>query len=441
LAAVEELLRFRLMGWQRSVLEVALEVLDDGRLAYQTVGLSVGRQEGKSSLVDALLHLRATGRWRQQLVYTCQDRSLGRDRVLELAEGRAAKYIAAIQRSNGTERITYVNRSRLAVVAGTAKAGRGRSLDLAVVDEAALLPFAVIDSLGPTQAARPDPQLWVTSNAGDESSLMFWHYTELGRDAAAMDPGVGLAWFEWGFGVDDDRTDEATWEGGMPALDLTITRPFIRAKLVELEREPLRFDREYGNRWPPGMGAGPGVALAAWSRAGHPRVQVAGARLLAVDVAVDRSYAVIASAGADRRGRVVVEVLDRRPGTKWVPARAKHWRGVHRGARVVADELVAASVVADLRDAHVPVDTIGGTDYARACMAFDDWLADGRVVHRVQAVLDEAAAGAARRHFGDGWAWSRTRSEGDVAPFVACILAAWAWRTRPNAPQPRAGLA
>lgn len=437
LAAVEELLRFRLMPWQRHVLEVALEVLDDGRLAYQTVGLSVGRQEGKSSLIDALLHLRATGRRRQQCVYTCQDRSLGRDRVLELAEGRAARYIAAVQRSNGTERITYVNRSRLAVVAGTAKAGRGRSLDLAVVDEAALLPFAVIDSLGPTQAARPDPQLWVTSNAGDETSLLFWHYTELGRDAAAMDPGRGLAWFEWGAGDDDDRADESTWHRAMPALDVTITRPFVRAKLVELERQPARFDREYLNRWPPGMGGGEGVDLAAWARAGRPRARAKGPRILAVDVAIDRSYASVCSAGTDGEGRVVVEVLERLPGTAWVPARVKHWRSVHRGAQVVADELVAASVVADLRAAHLPVDTMGGTEYARACMAFDDWLADGRVVHRVQAALDEAVAGAARRHFGDGWAWSRTRSRGDVAPFVGCVLAAWAHRTRRMAPAPQ----
>src|SRR5262245_19903060 len=190
LAALGRLLGVTFLDWQTLVLETATEVdPTTGLLAYPTVDLSVGRQEGKSTLTDAVILLRSTIRRYQRGAYVCQDRGLAADRLLELADGPAGRYVGAVRRSNGKERVTFLNRSRFEIRAGTGKAGRGPSLDTVIVDEAGLLPFAVIDALGPTQAARPDPQLWVVSNAGDLGSLMFWHYTELGRDTAAVDPG------------------------------------------------------------------------------------------------------------------------------------------------------------------------------------------------------------------------------------------------------------
>ena len=440
LDAVARLLGRPFMDWQRYVLETALEVDPaSGRLAYQTVGLSVGRQEGKSFLVDALNLLRTSARRRQQAVYLCQDRVMARDRVLELAEGRAARYVAKVTRSNGSERVTFRNRSRLTVVAATAKAGRGRVVDQYVADEAALYGFDVIDALGPTQAARADPQAWVVSNAGDETSLMFWHYTELGREATALDPGSGVAWFEWGAGDDDDRQDPATWASAMPALGVTISPTFVATKLVELGRQPERFDREYLNRWPPGMGDTPGgVDLGAWAGATHPRTVIDGPRAFGVDVALDRSSATIAACGPGPGGRLVVEVVSQRPGTGWVTAELRRLRRrSHRAAVVAVDELVGASVVLALRAANLDVVEVGGGAFARACVSFDDLLGAAGLTHRGQAVLDDAVLAAARRRFGDGWAWSRTRSPGDIAPLVACVLATWAWRTRPPAPAPR----
>jgi hypothetical protein len=432
LQALEHLSGYRWMPWQRHVLEVALEVDPaTGRLAYPTVGLSVGRQEGKSSLIDAVIAARCLLRRQQRSVYLCQDRKLAAERLIDYAAGRAARYVLKLARSNGSERLTWRNQSRWSVAAATAASARGRSLDLVVIDEAAVLGWDVVDAIGPTQAARPDPQLWVTSNAGTITSEMFWSYTELGRDTAAADPGAGMAWFEWGAAETDDRDDPATWQVAMPALDVTISRGFVAAKLTELARDPERFDREYLNRWPPGMGQqNGGVDTAAWVRAAAPAAVPAGRAMIAFDVAPDHYSAAVAVCGDGADGRPVVEILEHRPGTDWLPATITALRSRYRGARVYADDLIAAATVAELGRAGVAVEVIGAGDLARACSVFDQLLAAGQLQHRSQHTLDAAIVGAVRRQFGDGWAWSRVKSTVDITPLVAATVAAWAWRTR-----------
>lgn len=429
------------MDHQRLVLDVAGEVDPaTGRLAYQTVGVSLGRQEGKSALTDAVAYLRSLAQRHQRGAYVCQDRSIAADRLVELASGRARRYVADLRRSNGKERVRWVNGSRWEIRAGTGKAGRGPSLDTVVVDEAALLPFAVLDALGPTQAARPDPQLWLFSNVGDVHALMWWHYTELGREAALLDPGHGVAWFEWGALDDEERGDPATWAASMPALGRTIAPSFVAAKLIELAREPERFDREYLNRWPPGMGGHDGVDLERWARAGAPEARPGPRPVIGVDVAGDRSVASIALAAPDptRPDRLVVQVVAVVP-VAGAAATIADLRRRHRARAVVADDLACASIVADLTARRVDVAPLGPTAFARACGAFGDALgADPpRVVHRGQQALDVAAAHAVRRRFGDAWAWSRTRSTGDVSPLVAATVAAWGvWSGAPTEPAP-----
>lgn len=441
LAALEaQVFRRPFMPWQRLVLEVAGEVdPETGLLAYPTVGLGVGRQVGKSSLTDAVALIRSWAAPFQRGAYVCQDRSIAADRLVDLATGPAASRVAALRRSNGKERITWTNRSTWEVRAGTAKAGRGSSLDTVVIDEAALLPQTVVDALGPTQAARRDPQLWITSNAGTELAAMWWSYTELGRDAALAQPGRGMAWFEWGAGDDDDRSDPATWARAMPALGLTISPHFIRAKLLELAREPERFDREYLNRWPPGMGGTDGVDLAAWGQAARPNLEPGTPPTIGIDVAGDRSGAAIALAG-EVDGLMVAEVIDRREGTAWVAAAALEARRRLRARAIVADALTCAAIVAQLRRARAPVVELGPVDFAKACGAFTDALEGrpARFAHRGQYAVDQAAARAVRRPYGDGWSWSRTRSTGDIAPLVAEVMAAWgAWTAPPVLPTPQ----
>jgi hypothetical protein len=140
------------------------------------------------------------------------------------------------------------------------------------------------------------------------------------------------------------------------------------------------------------------------------------------DVAPDRSSAAVAAAALGRDGRVLVTVVDWRPGVGWLAGRVAD---VPAAVSVIGDSLGGAATGAALATRGVPVELVSASDLSRACSVFVDAVHDGRLVHHGQAPLDDALAGAARRWFGDAWAWSRLRSDVDITPLVAATLAVY----------------
>jgi hypothetical protein len=55
----------------------------------------------------------------------------------------------------------------------------------------------------------------------------------------------------------------------------------------------------------------------------------------------------------------------------------------------------------------------------------DDVLVDGKLAHRGQRVLDDAAAAVGKRQLGDSWAWSRRMSLANTAPLLAMTISHW----------------
>jgi hypothetical protein len=212
----------------------------------------------------------------------------------------------------------------------------------------------------------------------------------------------------------------------------------VLAQEWAVRADTASFERAYLNVWPrPSTAlAAAGLDLQSWADAAAPTVAATKVVAVAFDVSADRSAAAVATAGPDTTGRLVVEVVASRPGVGWLAGAVRAERAAHRGAVVVADSLVAASTVAELRRVRVNVDPVGASAHAQACGAFVDALSSGALTHRSQAVLDDAVLGAARRPLGDAWLWSRAKSSADISPLVACTLAAWAAQNRRPAGRP-----
>ena len=70
LERVANVMGFSLYGWQRLVADVALEKLD-GYYYFRTVGVGVGRQSGKSKLVETRIALELL-KPRRQVAYTAR---------------------------------------------------------------------------------------------------------------------------------------------------------------------------------------------------------------------------------------------------------------------------------------------------------------------------------------------------------------------------------
>ena len=80
-----------------------------------------------------------------------------------------------VRLSNGKERILWnQNGSIIRPSATTPTAGHGKTLDLAIIDEAfAHTDLRVDQSFGPPMLTRPEPQTWIVSTAGTWESVYF----------------------------------------------------------------------------------------------------------------------------------------------------------------------------------------------------------------------------------------------------------------------------
>src|SRR6185295_231853 len=91
-------------------------------------------------------------------------------RVLSLIEGNPdfENRVKRVGRSHGEESIALKNGQRVEFQTRTKGAGRGRSADLVVMDEAMFLGDAEVAALMPTLSTSTNPQIWYTGSSVDQ---------------------------------------------------------------------------------------------------------------------------------------------------------------------------------------------------------------------------------------------------------------------------------
>jgi phage terminase large subunit-like protein len=425
-ARVAKLLGINLMPWQRDVLDVALE-LEGDRLVYGDVGITIGRQQGKSTLLLALWIARCVLWPSQTVVYTAQSGQDARKKWAEdwlpVLQGSPLGAFVRVRQQNGSESVSFQNGSRQSIVAGTVKSGHGTTLDLVILDEIFAFQDARLEqALRPATITRPSPQFWVCSTAGTpHGSPYLLDKVERGRQAVEAGLDRSLAYFEYSAPDDAPVDDPETWRQCMPALGFTVSEDTVRASLESMARR--EFERAFLNRWVASIGE-PAVDLDLWEELADPDAERPSDVVLAVDVAPGSVSASIAAAG-ERDGVLLVTVLESGPGTDWVvPGLEALCEQLHP-AEVIADQRAAAPLLSGFRGA--PVTATSAADMATGCLFLLDLVKNKRLRHRGERELAVAIDGASRRSLGDGFAWSRKNSGVDITPLVAVTLAAWAF--------------
>jgi hypothetical protein len=428
-ALARKVFGLKVLRWQRYVLDRGLERAGD-RWRWRIVVVTVARQNGKSVLlralaadsliagrgqhVGALSHLRSTAR---ETLFDPLADVLGQGTPMgELFQGKAV-------RANGQESLSLAaTGGRLVLPSASEKGAHGLSLDLILADEIwALRDYRVQQAITPTQIARPDPQLWVVSTAGTGESLWLRELVEAGRSGATD----RLALFEWSAPADDDPGDPASWAQANPALGETISTDELRTawEVSTTPESRAEFERAHLNRWTANVEAI--LPAESWRRA-RSDLAITGDLFVGFDVALDRSQASIAAAGVVG-DRVVVELIDCRPGVEWLrPAVAELLERWHPVAIVANDAGPARSACEEMIAAGLPVIPYKAGTYTAACQVFFDLVTEERLAHRGQPVLDEAARVVGRRKLGESWAFGRAVSGGDISALVAAALAAHA---------------
>ena len=432
-----------LMPWQQHVLDVALELDDDGGLFYSEVVLTAPRQNGKTAIVLSKLVHRANAATAfggpQNIVYTAQDRNMARKKWLKdhvgmlrrsksFREGRDYE----VRLSNGSEAIEWKNGSAHGITAPTDTSVHGETLDEGVIDEAfAHLDDAVEQGMSPAMITRRNKQFFVLSTAGHARSYYLWRKVKVGRDLV-HDPDARIAYFEWSAPDDCDPADPQVWRDCNPALGITITERAIRTEYERLctkGEEGLRqFRRAHLNQWVeiPVLDDDINAVLPNWHACKNPASTIIGQVALAVDVTPDRQWTSIAAAGRNAQGVYHVELIDRLAGTSAAVARLVDLVAKHSPSAVALDAASpAGSILFDLEQAGVKVTSITARDLGQACGALFDDVAETAIAHLDDPLLNAAVHGAKRRDLGDLWAWDRKRSDVDISPLVAVTLARW----------------
>ncbi|CAB4174256.1 COG4626 Phage terminase-like protein, large subunit [uncultured Caudovirales phage] len=437
LARIAQQMGYELFPWQRQVADVALETVK-GDYCYRTIGVGVGRQNGKSTLISARIAMEAL-EGKRRIVYTAQDRNMARlkweEHVDLLMYSPLKNTIDRVVRANGSEHLVFKNGSNYGISTPNRKGGRGQSNDLVVIDEALTHDMDILGALQPTLATKKNGQLWIVSNAGDETSILLAHYRTMGH-THIDDKTTRLAWFEWCPKSDAfDYLDPKVWEQAIPSLGQEHGVTIEAVREAAMISDPAIFTREWLNVWP-AQESVQVVPTDLWDQLENPAYTLNERIVLGVDITRERHKASIAASG-QVRGITPVELIENREGTSWLMPRlielAIKWK-----APVVLDAGSAAgTLIPHLENAGIHVIPVGMREYARACGDFYDAVMGRTITHLGDPLMRNAILGSSRRPLGEAWAWSR-QGITDVTPLVAATLARWgAVSTVEEKPKPR----
>lgn len=433
-----------MMPWQRYVADVSHEVDPaTGLLVYREVVITIPRQSGKTTLGLAVKVNRALAfGGRQQIVYTAQTRNDARkkweDEHWPILEASPFGPLVRIRRRTGAEAFLWSNGSTHSVLSTTKKAGHGPTVDLADVDESfAQEDDRIEQALRPAMITRPQPQFWTESTAGTAESVYLRGKVETGRRRVESGQPSTSCYFEWSAPNEADPLDPATWWACMPALGHTISESAIRAELAGMIEEGQRegtdglrlFRRAYLNQWVDEFDLGWLVIKEAeWNARGGATERPSGAVVFAADAAWPHAEMGAIAVAGWRGGELIVQIVDHRPGTSWIPGRLAELQQRHDPEGTWVDRKGPLGfLIADIEAEGVQVLSPKLEDVCEAAgVTYAAVAGDAPVLrHFGQPEFGAAVAAADKRDVGDAWTWVR-KGAADISPLTAATLAAWA---------------
>jgi phage terminase large subunit-like protein len=422
-----ELVGVTLDPWQRHVLEVSLGERADGSWSAKTVDVLASRQNGKNAAVE-IRELFGAVVLGERVLHTAHEfkTSLKAHARIRDLIGAHPDVVAAVKRKWATPAQGYLfefhSGGKIEFVARSGGSGRGFTEDVLILDEAQALTDDHLGALMPALSARSvegDPQVWYLGSAPSQDQVV-WQRRRFNWRSGGTPTQAS---FEFSADPDADLDDRDAWAQANPGLGIRISEEFIAGT-----ERPSMSDDEFAKER---LSISPEVlgdvaALPGWA-ALVGTSEIVGPLAIAVDVSPDRRWTSIAVSGVSSKGGHHLEVIDHLPGTsKALDRLVDLWQRWNPVAVAVDAAGPAGSLLADLERAGVPVRLVSMREHGQACGMLWDDVAEKRVVHLGDPVLNAAVNGARRRLVGDAWLWDRKRSDVDISPLVAITLARWA---------------
>lgn len=319
-AYAERVLSIRLDRWQQRAMNRALVYGPDGKLMHRMYLVSTARQNGKTALVRSLIGWALTfadGPEWARIIGLAHDKRQARliyEPVMTDLEPLAARYGPAsrgglnVTRYLGIRSGMYRRPREYHVGSREARdALRGETTDLGIFDEVRTQKdHATWAALEPTTTARPEPQIFAISTAGDDRSVLLREWFERGRriiDGVEPMTDYGMTWYASyeTHAPDDPRS----WKQANPSLaEGRIPEKAIRSAVgTSGGADTSMFRSERLNLWADAVDAW--LPAGVWTRqtaAEQPRRRTC---VFGIDVARNWSRASVAVAWRDGEGAYV----------------------------------------------------------------------------------------------------------------------------------------
>lgn len=452
-AVVAAKMGYRLMPWQRHVLDVSLEFDPVTReWAYPIVVTTVPRQAGKTTIITPRAIWEGMLRPKGYHWYTAQTRQDARDHFLQMMDDvepvpTFRKLGFKVRRANGSEGLAMPGRAYYRVFNPSGDGLHGKTNRSVTVDEVWAFSEAagtqLMQAIVPTFTTTGG-QTVLTSTQGNASSV--WLADWCARGQAAVEGGAtsGVAYFHWGLPKGNDASDLREVLAAHPGAGFTLKMSALHAARGQLGA--AEFARAYGNV--PTLGKDFVIGHAQWAEgAATEALPGPGEWWLSLDAGLDETDGAIMATWSPEPGRIHCELMDYRLGVDWMAGRVLELAQARRPAHIVADEKMPGQHVLDAIRAGLPaagarpalrgreVTTTTLQQYASACSgmlgayAASVAGAQRQVTYTRHPALDAAAGSLTKRYVGDGlWVWGRRAAAASIAPFVAATVGVWAVR-------------
>lgn len=439
-----------LMPWQAYVVMVALEVdAETGEWAYSTVVVTVPRQAGKTVILQPVFAHRAGAGHGVRIWQTAQSGRKARKRWMDLTTALVESPLRSKVRRKvgvGHEELRWrVEDSTIEPFSPNDTDMHGETPDLIGVDE---LWAYDADKAEAVQGAylpgftTKDGQAWLLSTAGTAASA--WLNTERRQGRAAVAAGVveGTAYFECSIPEEvngikvEDLDDESALQLVLehhPARGHTLREKSVRDAMRKMPSRS-EFLRAYGNH--AGDVAEPSlIDPGAFRRAMAGELIPEGVPVgFAFEVDPERRSASVSAGWRDpETGRAVVELIEHRPGTRWLAGyMAGRIETYEPGVVAVNDAGPARDVADQLEQAGFELLRVNMRDYGAACVRWFEETThtdeSGRpaptCLHDGHPDLEEAVRAARWRISGTSRMFAS--SDEPITPLVSNTVALWA---------------
>lgn len=423
--------------WQRDVLIDWMGYTEDGVWSASTCGLSVPRQNGKTTDTCGRI---ASGMimYSEWVIYTAHLQKTATETFMELKgifeSPKLKKYVKEIKSALGREQIFLKNGGRVQFVARTRNGGRGLHGDCLIFDEAQELTSDQQASFLPALSASKNPQTIYLGTPPDENCVgtVFRNL----RNKALSGESTSLSWTEFSVKEIGDVRDRKRWAETNPALGRRIRETTIESECEQMDEDT--FARERLGWWSPVEAQTIDYALdkASWEKCKSLESKPEGKTAYGVKFSPDGSLVCLCGAVIDDNGIARISLIEKKStslGVKWLA----DWlnQRYSKACCVVIDGKNGVDVLIEkLRETWKYKNSIircnTGNVIAAVSTLANEVSEETLTWYEYQDDLNDSAITSIKRPIGSGWGFGGENS----TPIEACSLALWGVRNSKRNP-------